>query len=290
MTLKRYDYIGGSDAGSLFLDNKYRSKRDVWDQKVNQREVEIVSRDITRGHDMEPIIERYVRNHIDPHVNSDLAFEKYDNPDLKTEDDPQIFLMDKMMPYVGGHPDGITVTPMPDEEDVLWEFKAPRQVVVDNYKRLGLPGRYVFQVQHYLMITGISRGRLAMWDYNPYEPIIFEIPADSTLHAKMREEYEIFWNHVQAGIEPPALTELEHQHFVEYPDEELNNMARAYENAKSEKYRSKDVEKNMKGKLLTYLDGRERVVTDEFVITRKWIERKDFSNGGYEKVTVSKRD
>jgi predicted phage-related endonuclease len=288
--MKRYEYIGGSDAGCLLLDNKYRSKRDVWEQKVQQREIEIVGRDITRGHDMEPIIERYIKTHVDEWVNSDEAYDKYDAAYIESANDEQIFLLDDTQPFIGGHPDGISVSPYPDDEDVLWEFKAPRQYSVENYKRIGLPGRYIFQVQHYLMITGIKMGRIALWDYNPYVAYIVDIPADPTLHEKMWEEYEMFWNHVQSGIEPPVTTEIEHQHFTVLPDEELNMMARAYSNAKSDRYESKDIEQNMKGKLVTYLDSKERAVTDEFVISKKWVERKDYSNGGYYRLTVSERD
>ena len=278
-SVNRNKYIGGSDAGALYGRNKYRTILDVYETKRNDLSTELEPNGhIRRGNFMEPTIEEWVKEHLDPGLNSGEYFEQFD---ARPGEGYQIMLFDDEQPYLGGHPDGIG-------DMGLWEFKAPTMYTVDRIKRNGPPKRYLAQIHHYLLITGLDMGRLAVWDYNSWEPVIYMVPARPKAYEQMRKDYADFWQRVQDG-NPPTDHYQSDLLFKKLDDPLVEDLAADYKEAKTLRYAAKDAESEAKGKLLAQLPAEGgRFVTPHFVIDANKVSPKN--RASYFKLNVSERN
>lgn len=307
MAKKRSTYIGGYDAGCILGVNEYRLPYHVWEEKTGRFEKgDIDNNHIRRGNFMEPEIERYVRENIDPTINDEAAFAKYDaegkTPGKSvTGTDLQILLRDAEQPFLGGHPDGVG-------ESILHEFKAPTMrkagwiaedtdprhigehndpVDIDTVYKCGLPPHWIYQVQHYLMITGLPLGMVHVWDYDRWDVVSYPIKPSEKLHARMREEYDVFWGYVEMDVEPAPLTEADVEDYTVYDDDELDALASDYIKAYSGRYDCEERQKELKSKLLTAAGDRQRIITNNHSVSISVVDKGSYS---YTRLVVKAKD
>ena len=274
---QRGRYIGGSDAAAILGLNKYRTRLEVYQSKKGLHKPDFsTNKHVERGNAIEPTIERYIREEVDPSVNlidqyvahdsrirTVLYAEGQDHAEQAALDliaqGQQINLMDACG-YIGGHPDGIG-------DDILWEFKAPTMFTLERTEREGLPPRYYYQVQHYMMLAGKSQGAVALWNYDKWMPYIIYVPADRKLWEQMRAEYEAFWFCVEMGVEPAAETQEQLEQVEVIESEELDDLLGEYRVAYEMRYGGEARQKEAKGRILTLAQGAKTIITPNYAAT-----------------------
>ena len=262
-TTSRLTYIGGSDIVALMgqeSNDEYADWTSVWNRFRHQTHVELDSGQLDRGNAIEPYIEAYVRNHIDPTINSIENFERFDiendfedlrfdeegdhlgNPfNVTLQDRAQIFAQDKLQPYLCGHVDGIG-------DEIVHEMKAPKMSNIDRLINYGYSKKYIIQAQFYMMITGRRLGMIHIWDYDNWEPIIIKIKRNEDLHEKMRWVTKRFWQALQDGdAECPDLhVQLKMGYVHNFDMEDLEQELSKLVEAREEKKRWTAIEKKLK--------------------------------------------
>jgi len=260
----RSSYIGGSAASAIMCDNKYKTRRDVWERLAGKRKSTDLENTghIARGNTLEPIVEDWIREHVDGTINGDRAYDEFD---AGGGHGGQIFLQHPKYEWIGGHPDGIgyqcghKATTL--GEPVIYEIKTPTTYNVKKIDRHGIVGRYFWQVQHYMMITGIKESVVVIWDYNSWTGNMYYVPAEEELHAQMMEEYKDMYFCAKTGVLPEPTTEIARQSQEVRDEEELDRLLQEYNHWKNVKYEGKDKTKKLKGKILSLIDGAEVVNT-----------------------------
>jgi YqaJ-like viral recombinase domain. len=260
--MDRSGYIGGSDAGALLGSNKYKTVLDVWERLRGHEQPEFSSQHIDRGNALEPIIEEWIRENMEPDLNSEEMYERYDAGD----ETDQIFLQHPEDPRLAGHPDGIGPGDPFSTGNVIWEIKAPTSYSVDKIRKYGLPERYKAQVQWYMHIGervgSINRAVIVVWDSDEWgNPIQISIPRDPELGKKLESLGKNLLFAVEVGQKPAAATYDERERET-VGDEDMNRMLQEYREVKDIERRLKEERKRLKSKIITRADGAEVVQTD----------------------------
>ena len=293
---KRNRYIGGSDAAAILGLNKYRTRLEVYQSKMGLHKPDFTNnKHVERGNSIEPTIERFVRENLDPTVNSEDQYLAHDSriAAVRAEAtaryqqehpaaDPraareagldaargattelirsgqQINLMDECG-YIGGHPDGVG-------DDILWEFKAPTMFTLERTLREGLPPRYYYQIQHYMMLTGKEKGACALWNYDRWEPYIIYVDADKALWNTLRQEYANFWFCCEMGVEPPSESQAQLEQVEVIDNPELDDLLGEYRVAYEMRYEGEKRQKDAKGRIMTIAQGASTIITPNYAAT-----------------------
>ena len=182
--------VGGSDAAAIVGKDPDKFVWDVWDEKVLDIKVEpdeLMSGDIKRGNAGEPhAIKEYaertghrVQVHRDEFVHPKHAWMK-------------------------GNVDGVIHPTLGDREGLgILEVKCPRVAKFYEIRDEGLGLREVFQMQHYLGVTGLKWGAFAVFTAEYWDLTTFEIVRDDALIGWLIEEERKFWeDHVLTGRRP----------------------------------------------------------------------------------------
>lgn len=270
----RSSYIGGSSASAIMCDNEYKTRRDVYEVLAGIRETDDLPNEghIARGNTLEPIVEEWIGHNVDPTINGEKAFEEYD---AGGGHNGQIFLQHPDHDYIGGHPDGIGFRcehpQVPRGAGVIYEIKTPTTYNVKKIDKHGITGRYFWQVQHYMLITGIQHSLVVIWDYNQWKGRLYYVPAKPKLHEEMLEEYRDMYFCSQMGIMPEPKDDIQRQS-QELPHKpELDRLLIEYEKYKGMKYEAKDKLGELKGQILSLVpDGQEIINTPNMRATIKY--------------------
>ena len=182
--------VGGSDAAAIVGKDPDKFVWDVWDEKVLDIKVEpdeLMSGDIKRGNAGEPhAIKEYaertghrVQVHRDEFVHPKHAWMK-------------------------GNVDGVIHPTLGDREGLgILEVKCPRVAKFYEIRDEGLGLREVFQMQHYLGVTGLKWGAFAVFTAEYWDLTTFETVRDDALIGWLIEEERKFWeDHVLTGRRP----------------------------------------------------------------------------------------
>lgn len=224
--MKRGTYIGGSMAADL-LGHGYRTiERAVWALVREEEGTLPMVGDIARGVTMEPVIAAFL---------AERGEHEY----------PCSFVRHPELPFVGGTPDMYL-------GDAVVEIKAPRPTTLARILRDGLPKPWIYQLQHYLMITGRPRGLLAVWSFDHWEPYEWEFEADAALHRLMERQYTAVWDAVQRlrrGESAPLPDPVP----IEGDVDEIDRLAAAHLTASEEVLRADRVKKEAAAKLRALL-------------------------------------
>jgi hypothetical protein len=271
--MDRSNYIGGSDAAALMSDNKFKTVLSVWERLRGKEQPPFESQHIDRGNRLEPIIEEWIKENVEPDLNSDAMYALYDAED---DGSGQILLQHPEDSRLAGHPDGIGSGDAFTADHVLWEIKAPSSRSVDNIRKYGLPSRYKWQVQWYMhlanQIHSIMRSVICVWDCDQWgNPIQISIPYNPDKGQELEERAKNVLFAAEVGQKPAAPT-FDKSETEREGDEEMTRMLREYREVKSTEKALKEERKRLKSAILTRADGAEVVQTEDSLarITYDW--------------------
>lgn len=265
----RDTYIGGSSASVIMCDNDYESLRALYDRMRG----DFASKDISanphvrRGVYLEPFLEKWIFENLDDTINIDAVYREYD---AGGGHGGQIFLEHPEYDWIGGHPDGIGWNhPKHADETVLYEIKAPTPTGVQKIERSGLPARYTFQVQHYMMCAGIKHSYVVVMDYTMWRGWPIYVPAKPELQQSMLDAYKDFKFSVDMGFEPEMASDEYKEHMNLTENVELDTTLAAYNAAKEQQYEGKNARARLKGEILSLVGDQNKVTTDNHILTIK---------------------
>ena len=269
----RNEYVGGSDAAALMGKNQYKTVLSVWERLRGVSQPEVSSPHIDRGNDLEPLIEDWIKENVEPDLNSQAMYEIYDRGD---DGSGQILLQHPEDPRLAGHPDGIGPGDAFTDDHVLWEIKAPMSRSVSDIRKYGLPSRYKWQVQWYMHLANkvhpITRAVICVWDCDLWgNPIQISVPYNRPKGLELEDRAKNLLFAAEVGQKPAAPT-FDKQETEKVGDEQMAQMLRTYREVKDLERDLKEERKRLKSKILSRADGAEVVQTDDSLarITRNW--------------------
>ena len=175
----RLKVITGTDAPAILGVSRWRTAFDVFAEKRGEAEEVVQNEAMSWGNRLEPLI-RW----------------RYEELTGRTLRKPEKMLRHPDYPFMGGHVDGI-------DDEVVFEAKTAR--FADGWGESGsdiFPVDYRVQLLHYLALTGLRRGELAVLiggsDFRTYT---IE-PEPELIDDLIREEKRWWLRHVVGG-EPP---------------------------------------------------------------------------------------
>lgn len=177
--VSRKDFIGGSEAAAALGLSKRKSALQLYLEKRGESPPMLDNAWLRWGRILEPVVRQEYAEQTGREVRltgKALRHAKY--------------------PFIAGHPDGGT------DDGRLYEGKTAR--TAEGFGEPGtdqVPQDYLVQVQHYLLITGLSVADLAVLIGN-CDFRIYEIPADKELQAMIMEGEAAFWQRVEKEIPP----------------------------------------------------------------------------------------
>jgi len=276
----RHTYIGGSDAAALLGKHAFKSPAEVYKKLTdgsNYEEKDLSgNRHIQRGNYIEPIAEARIEQDY-PSLNGDNVERIFDR-DEKTD---QIYLEHPDLPYVAGHTDGISLDPFGDTA-IVHEIKSPTSSSIEYIERHGIPNRYFYQIQHYMGIAAALTdeydvtGKLQIWSCDDWDVRTFEIERRPQLFSKLTGIYEKVYEAAQSGV---PFEECQVFNFVDvedsesvYTSERMEDMLADYYEAYTTYKEMKSKKSDLKGKILSQLNGEERIEGDGHYATVKYYD------------------
>lgn len=164
--------IGGSDAAAVAGQSEWRTPLQVFLDKVGEL-VGDETQEMYRGRVLEPAVRQY-----------------YADATGLTVRTPQGIVKHPKYPFVLANLDGIAA------DRVVVDFKTAR-----SKQGWGEPGTdevpidYLFQIQHYMAVTGLEMGEIAVL-FGNFEFAIYSIPADAEFQAMLMDAERAFWDRV----------------------------------------------------------------------------------------------
>ncbi|HTJ62140.1 MAG TPA: YqaJ viral recombinase family protein [Candidatus Saccharimonadales bacterium] len=179
----RTQFIGGSDVAAILGFSPYRTRLQVWEEKVGLSHRFEANAHTTRGTKLEAIA-------------ANEYSEKY-GVDLR-----------RMNTRVR-HPSYPFLTALIDRRVVgrraLVELKCPSLGMYSKMKRTGLGEDYICQMHHYLNLMDFDEGFWGVFCADQWDMMQVPVTRDETLERSMTERLVAFWqNHVLTKVAPDA--------------------------------------------------------------------------------------
>jgi predicted phage-related endonuclease len=181
--------IGGHAMASILGYNPYQSRLELYEVLTGKKESSFVpSFESDAGHALEPVIIKH------------WALEN------GAEVEAGVNLVHNEKIYLTGHLDAIAT--LSDGSQVVLEAKTANFAKAMEFGQTGtdqVPKNYAIQVMHYMMLAGLSEGRIAARFKDTLHEYVLH--ADKALEDAMMEAATNFWvNHVLADIPPAPVT------------------------------------------------------------------------------------
>jgi len=179
----RKDGLGGSDSPIVLNVSPFKTRKQLWQEKLGLVEQEEEKPIMKRGHYME-----------------DKVADMYEGlTGLKTRKVLQRIIHPKY-PFLFAHVDRVI------EGDKrgpgVLEVKCPGSMVARKCDRDGMQEYYIIQIQHYLGVTGYKWGVIVVLDYDNWKIVPYEAQPDKDLINIIFNEDIKFWEFVKSGEEP----------------------------------------------------------------------------------------
>ena len=186
--------IGGSDAGIILNQSKYKTRFELWEEKTGRRKVPFITNEsIELGNTLEPVlIDLFGKTH-----------KEYQVIDTK-----EISLVSKKYCYLRANLDGALI----NQEGLkgVLEIKTTtiqNKSMMEEWKGQ-VPQTYYCQILHYLNVTGFDYAILFAWINFPYWgkaelKEYFFSAHDPQIQEDMKyllKEEKRFWKEVQNGV------------------------------------------------------------------------------------------
>ncbi|BAH17653.1 YqaJ viral recombinase family protein [Macrococcoides caseolyticum] len=177
----RQSGIGGSDAGTILGVNKWKSKTQLFFEKVNPELKQQVDNEfIYWGNVLEDVVAKEFETRTGKKVRK--------NNKMLRHPEHEFMLANLDRVIVG--------------EKALLECKTTSQYNIDQWKDDEIPASYLCQIQHYMAVTGYEKAYIAvLCGGNQF--IWKEVPRDDELIGIIINAEKDFWyNNVLAGVIP----------------------------------------------------------------------------------------
>ena len=262
--------IGGSEASMVMGINPWKSKLELWNEKVTQQ----ANIDATKqlmfkiGHTLEPII----------------AEEYANETGRKLEE--RLLKVHPKYPFILGNVDREIVGGMNGRGPGILEIKT--KGAWTNWHEEEIPLYYQVQLQHYIEIYGYSWGSFAVLDLGVMRLSIIDIERDDELINKLIKEEIDFWNLVEKKVPPDvdnsvACQELLREKYKVSKDitidisdnEEARKWAAMLREAKRNIKAFDIMETDAKNHLMSIVGNAEKAVGNNFTISWKAPRDKD---------------
>ncbi|UOB21478.1 YqaJ viral recombinase family protein [Macrococcus armenti] len=177
----RQSGIGGSDAGTILGVNKWKSKTQLFFEKVNPELKQQVDNEyIYWGNVLEDVVAKEFE------VRTGKKVRKNNKMLRHPEHDFMLANLDRVV--VG--------------EKALLECKTTSQYNIDQWKDDEIPASYLCQIQHYMAVTGYEKAYIAVL-CGGHQFIWKEVPRDDELiEIIINAEKDFWYNNVLAGVIP----------------------------------------------------------------------------------------
>jgi putative phage-type endonuclease len=190
----RRDSIGGSDSATI-LEWTQRSYYELWGDKSGLYEKKDFSNNKTRrGQILEDVVA-----HMWMHWEKDtetmyknLAEGKIINRAQKT---PYMYYHPKY-PFMSANLDRIIIDKKDGRGPGVLECKTTSSLAVNMWKA-GVDPAYVCQIQHYMMVTGMKWGEIAMFIVDTGDFEVFKFERDEKIIKTLKEQEIKFWSRVE---------------------------------------------------------------------------------------------
>lgn len=173
--------IGGSDAGTILGVNKWKSKTQLFFEKVNpELKQEVDNEFIYWGNVLEDVVAKEFETRTGKKVRK--------NNKMLRHPEHEFMLANLDRVIVG--------------EKALLECKTTSQYNIDQWKDDEIPASYLCQIQHYMAVTGYEKAYIAvLCGGNQF--IWKEVPRDDELiEIIINAEKDFWYNNVLAGVIP----------------------------------------------------------------------------------------
>lgn len=181
--LDRLNGIGGSDAAVVLGISPFKSRLQLWHEKVN-KQINTTEQDnliFEIGHLLEPMIANY--------------YSKTTNRQLETRQQK----IHPQYPFIMGNVDREIVK---SERETLGILEIKTKGAFVNWENDIIPPYYISQLQHYLSIYNYNWGSFAVLDLQSRTITYTDIERDDIFIEKLIEEEKKFWKLVQDKIPP----------------------------------------------------------------------------------------
>lgn len=180
---QRLDGIGGSEASIILGVNPYKSRLELWNEKVTGNLTIKDNPDLYWGKILEPVIlEEYKK--------------KTGRPTLIHKEQ----IKSTIYPFMNANLDAIITKADNHEGAGVLEIKT--KSAFTYWKDDEIPFYYQLQLQHYLSVMGFSWGAFAVLDMGKKDLIIKDFERDDDVISELIEEESKFWKLVQDKIPP----------------------------------------------------------------------------------------
>lgn len=252
--------IGGSDASIIAGVNKFRSIYQLWAEKTGQTEPEETESEYAHfGTVLEPVVKKEFTNRTGLKVRSKRAI-------LQSEEHP--FMLANL--------DGII---REDGKLCIFEAKTASAHRKEEWER-GVPLEYLYQVQHYMAVTGAEKTYIAaLIGGNHF--LYHEIYRDEGMIQNIIRMEKSFWEtNVLLGIEPfadgsSATTKFLDEKYqssngntILLPDEVLP-LCKMYDNISTQMNELKQKKEEITNQMKTYLGENEKGIVGDRQISWK---------------------
>lgn len=182
--LNRQKGIGGSDASTVLGINPWKSRLQLYHEKVDEITTETLNNNNIRfklGHVLEPMI----------------AEEYYIKTGREIFSRPQ--KIHPLYPFMVGNIDR-EIAKSENSTPGILEIKTKGAFI--NWEGDEIPPYYHIQIQHYMAVYGYTWGSFAVLDFNKFEVIITDVERDDEFIKNLINEEAKFWDLVQNKTPP----------------------------------------------------------------------------------------
>lgn len=201
-------YIGGTDSGPIMGMSKWKSRTEVWEEKTGR----VAPPDLSNNQAVQwgLKLEKIIRQEAEVYLGRKITVPG--------------FRLSKVLPYAGGHIDGMfsierTVALSRIEQQKAWGKNKNQRTRKEKERHLvelksgnswvykdGLPDYIEFQCRHYMHVWDSPICHVLVFLMDKKEFLRFDVVRDMDVERKMLDEYVKFWTHVQQDTAPTPMT------------------------------------------------------------------------------------
>lgn len=266
--------IGGSDCGAILGMNKYESPLSLYNKKIGLIEPEDIS-------DKLPV--RF------GNWNEDLVAKLFEEETGKKVRNHNFMMYHKDYDFISANVDKVLVS-----ENAILECKTASEFKKKEWIDGNVPGSYMAQCYHYMLVTGAERVYIAVLFGNSsfqYEVIERD---EEVLQQILEKEINFWKNHVEKRIPPEAdnskasedalnkMWQPKKESEIKFGDEQANLLKKWHIIQKQKKQLDED-ERAVKNKLREYMGENEVGKSENFKATWKPQKSSRFDKKRFEK-------